>query len=490
MIAEPLAHVLEAAGYLADGAPAAPSVQLLEREGHDQVPSFQPDAWWRSNPDADDHGTGSLTVYFKYVQEPNKARIAEWQREVWNRGFSPLLWLVCPDRVELYNGFGIPQGPEGAAANLLETFDRVDAELAKLDTIAGRLAMETGQFWEQAPRVTRATSVGDCLLDDLHGLEQALIDTDLDRDDAQGLIGRCIFTKYLIDREIVTAQLLQTLCGHDDLADILDHRRTTQQLFTWLRDTFNGDMFPQAAQRTPAAAHRAHVARFLRKEDPKTGQGHLFPYRFDVIPVELISTIYEQFVHSPASTSAGADRAKRTGVYYTPLAAVSLILDEVFDGLTGDETVLDLTCGSGVFLVEALRRLVHLKTAGGSASREVIRSTLYSQVYGVDSSEPAVRIAAFSLYLAALELDPDPKPPEALRFEPLRGKTLIVGDAHVIEKTPRGTSSLSQRTGTETVRRHRWQSRRGPSRERPRPRLAASPRQEHLSLRGTRASIS
>ena len=447
MIAEPLAHVLEAAGYLADGAPAAPSVRLLKHEAHDRVPSFKPDAWWRSNPDADYHGTGSLTVYFKYAQEPNKARIAEWQREIWNRGFSPLLWLVCPDGVELYNGFGVPQGPEGATANLLDTFSRVDAELARLDTVAGRLAMETGRFWEYVPDVNRATSVGNYLLSDLRGLEEALIEPDLDRDEAQGLIGRCIFTKYLIDREIVTEQLLQTLCGHGDLADILDHRPATERLFEWLREKFNGDIFPQAAERTPAATHLAHVARFLRKEDPNTGQLHLFPYQFDVIPVELISAIYEQFVHSSASTAAGENQAKREGVYYTPLAAVSLVLDEVFNGLTGDETVLDLTCGSGVFLVEALRRLVHLKAGNSSPSREMIRSTLSTQVYGVDKSEPAIRIAAFSLYLAALELDPDPQPPEELRFKPLRGKTLLVGDARIIEETPDGRTVLTDESG-------------------------------------------
>ena len=50
-------------------------------------------------------------------------------------------------------------------------------------------------------------------------------------------------------------------------------------------------------------------------------------------------------------------RPRSRGVFYTPLAAVSLVLDEVCDGLTGDETVLDLSCGSGVFLIEALRRL-------------------------------------------------------------------------------------------------------------------------------------
>ena len=47
----------------------------------------------------------------------------------------------------------------------------------------------------------------------------------------------------------------------------------------------------------------------------------------------------------------------------------------------------------------------------------------------MDISEAAVRVAAFSLYLAALELDPNPDSPQMLKFEPLIGKTLLVGDA-------------------------------------------------------------
>ena len=97
--------------------------------------------------------------------------------------------------------------------------------------------------------------------------------------------------------------------------------------------------------------------------------------------------------------------------------------------------------------MEALRRLVHLRSGDGRPGRATIRKILYDQVYGVDISEAALRIAAFSLYLAALELDPDPQPPEALRFQPLRGRTLLVGDARTIEQTAAGREVLGQEDG-------------------------------------------
>ena len=438
---EPL-HVLEATGYLASGQPA-PGVYLDdEARSMRRGRAFLPDALWR--------GPSALTVYFKFEPAPpDDQQISTWRQEIWNEGFAPLLWVISPEQIDLYNGFGRPLATEDSSRHRLWTFRNIDAALDELDALAGRLAMETGQFWREAPSVDRATSVDQQLLSDLALLEDDLISANLDRSEAQGLIGRSIFTQYLIDRKIVKAERLQRLCGHRALPPILSDRAATEQLFAWLSDTFNGDMFPPStAATTPGAAHLRRVAEFLDGVDPETGQTTLFPYQFDIIPVELISSIYEQFAHATSAASPGKPRpteATRSGVFYTRLSVVSLVLDEVMDGLTGKESVLDLTCGSGVFLVEALRRLVHIRSGGSPPTRELIRSTLYEQVYGVDISEAAVRIAAFSLYLAALELDPDPQPPQALRFRPLIGETLVVGDARNIETSLTGEAALMTR---------------------------------------------
>ena len=436
MATDVLRDVLEATGYLAGGEPA-PGVLLGDaaRDGCG-TRRFAPDALWRSE--------SALTVHFKY--EPDVAgddRVAEWRRAVWNQGFAPLLWVVSPERIDLYNGFGRPQASGDAAAHRLRTFRTVEGALDELDAFAGRLAMETGQFWRQADAdaVDRRTSVDRQLLSDLAALERVLVAAGLNRAAAQGLIGRSIFAQFLVDREIVTAERLKSEYGHGALSAVLRDRRATERLFDWLRDTFNGDMFPAEGAPLPDAEHLGRVADFLDAVDPESGQRTLFPYQFDVIPVELISSIYEQFAQAGPSAPG---RESETDVFYTRLSLVSLVLDEITDGLTGTETVLDLTCGSGVFLVEALRRLVALRAKGSPPSRETIRSTLHRQIHGVDVSEAAIRVAAFSLYLAALELDPDPQPPEALRFDPLIGRTLHVGDAWEIDTTPEARPALTE----------------------------------------------
>ena len=425
MIAEPLQRVLESTGYLHHGQQCAPGVQIgPAAQEHRRGQQFCPDARWE--------GQSELRAYFKYVEDdiPDET-IATWRLELWNEGRSPLLWTVSPQRTVLYNAFGKPQQGVDAQANRLKTFENTASDLKRLDSYAGQLAMETGQFWQNEPSINCKTGVDQQLLSDLGALERDLVAEGLGGPEAQGLISRCIFTQYLIDRRIVGPDLLQQVCGQPSLPDALDDPAATRSLFAWLARTFNGDMFPtDSAETTPGRASLERVAQFLRATDPRSGHRSLFPYRFDVIPVELISSIYEQFVRSGAKASAkGTDHR---GVHYTRLAPLTLVLDEVLCEANGSETVLDLTCAPGVFLVAALRRLVRLRSQGKETTREIIRSTLHEQVFGVDIDETAISAAAFNLYLAALDLDPDPPPPDALGFKPLVGTSLFVGDAKKI----------------------------------------------------------
>jgi SAM-dependent methyltransferase len=367
-----------------------------------------------------------VEVHFKFSSAPfDVAEVYESRRHAWNTGTAALLWIVSPDRVDVYDAYGRPKDREAEEGYLLRTFGAVEQELARLDAYAGRLAIESGRFWATEQRIRSDERVDSQLLRDLARLEERLIRTGLRRRYAQALIGRTLFLSYLRDRGLVSFSHHPAF-GKGVLQSWFQQKDRAYKLFGWLRRTFNGDLFPvePGEQDAVNARHTALVGDTFANFDPDTGQGELWPYRFDVIPVEFISSIYEQFVHFD-----DAAEARRTGVHYTPVSIAKLVLDEVLSGAAPNSRVLDLTCGSGVFLVEALRRLVSKGASGTVPSRALIRDTLCSQIYGVDRSEGAIRIAAFSLYLAALELDPDPTPPEALRFDPLVGRTLFVADA-------------------------------------------------------------
>lgn len=439
-LAPPLGRALTATGYLREDGTPAENVTICAgvqtRRG-----TFQPDAIYRRD------GTG---IDFRYVDSATTDEVSAWQQEIWNEGSVPLVWLTKPDRTELYNGFALPKGPNTAAASLLHVFKhdqspsrpaKAATGLSALNALAGHLSMETGRFWHQEKRVNRSNAVDRRLLDDLAALQDSLLAARLGVDAAQGLIGRSVFAKYLEDRQIISRRQFSRW-GCQTLQQALRDRETASTLFEWLVDRFNGDMFP-ASTRTPSVRYLAKVADFLDGVNLKAGQQSLFPYRFDLIPVELISSIYEQFVHSAANVKRRGT-AKRTGVYYTPPALVSLMLDQTMSDVTGDETVLDITCGSGIFLVEALRRLVRAKAGAGKPTRAMIRKVLYEQVHGVDISPAAIRVAAFSLYLAALELERDPVAARGMKFKPIIGRTLLVGDAHDTDVAPSASATFSR----------------------------------------------
>ena len=426
MIPDQLQHVLESTGYLLPSQRFASGVRIgadaqKQRRGRE----FRPDALWE--------GQSSLRVYFKYVRDdvPDET-IGTWRREIWNEGSSPLLWTVTPRRTLIYNAFGRPQRSDDARANRLETFENVPSGLERLDSFAGQLAMETGQFWRNEPRVNRKTAVDHQLLSDLGALERDLVNDGLGRNEVQDLIGRFIFTRHLVDRQIVGPDLLQGVYGQRSHRPALEDPSAVQSLFAWISQSFNVDMLPMYTDNLSYVGHYdERIAQFL------------LPYQFDVIPVERISSIYERFVH--AGREAESRVADWTRNRLTRLSPVSLVLDEAMCEAKGSESVLDLTCGSGAVLVEALRRLVRLRSRDAAPTRDLIRSTLHEQVFGVDSSTTSVRVAALSLYLAALELDPDPTAPDALRFKPLIGRSLFVGDASKIA----GDDRLSRGIGSD-----------------------------------------
>ena len=195
----------------------------------------------------------------------------------------------------------------------------------------------------------------------------------------------------------------------------------TRSFFNWLRQTFNGDLFPQTELELQSVntQHLDILQRFLSghvmDHYPDTQIG-LWPYSFKIVPIELISSIYEMFAHGEDS-----ERAETQSVHYTRLLFGGTDAQSGYDwngghrprlrpclrvwGLSGRSV-------SAVGLAKA-RRLRRPLT------REELHEMLRTQVFGIDIDRDAVYVAAFSLYLALLELDPDPQPPDALKFPPL-----------------------------------------------------------------------
>ena len=187
------------------------------------------------------------------------------------------------------------------------------------------------------------------------------------------------------------------------------------------------------------------------------------PYQFSILPVEILGSIYEQFLgktirfrnvssrrfddsqNSRVSSLKTNTRhtavieekpevKKAGGVYYTPEYIVKYIVQRTVgasvEGKTPCEVaklrIIDPSCGSGSFLVGAYSYLLawhldyytnekHLKKAlkegavyeamGGAykLSIEKKQEILLNSIYGVDIDEQAVEVSKLSLYLKLLE---------------------------------------------------------------------------------------
>lgn len=267
------------------------------------------------------------------------------------------------------------------------------------------------------------------------------------------MAGRALFFRFLIDRRIV---LESELSGPDgicpeatELKDTFSTAEKAAQTSAWLDATFNGDFLPlidESISLDDRAALEAAYLRFYKRTQHLVGReifthlhailrgwrgvGDTFQTEIDWgdldfahIPVGVLSQVYESFSHR-----ADPRTARETSIHYTPRTIARLMVDEAFAAVKdpADAKVLDSSCGAGIFLVLAFRRLVRERWQGGERPKTaVIQDILYNQIRGFDISESALRLAALALYITAIELNASPRPPRALKFpRNLRGEVL------------------------------------------------------------------
>ncbi len=382
--------------------------------------------------------SGSPCIYFTQLNEPNSKDLAKLHKLSWNHGLAPMLWVITPDEVLLYNCYSQPteQDENDPKRHLIDRFETTESDLNRMVQFTSRLQIESGEFWqwEKAKKINRQQRVDSVLVKDLNEAEEKLTkEGKLERQFAHALLIRSVFVAYLQDRVILNQEFFNNRFGIDSFNKLLNDKFATYELFDWLQTIFNGDLFPIfPEERSTVGKKHLQVVQSLigGVEEIATSQQRLWrAYDFKVIPIELISSIYESFIYATDSTSA-----RESSTHYTPINLVDLVLSEVFKELDGNAKVLDLACGSGVFLVESLRRLVVKRWANGETpTRHLIRETLYNQIYGVDINPKAVKIAAFSLYLTALELDyeleQNRRLTDDLKFKRLIGNNLFASDA-------------------------------------------------------------
>jgi hypothetical protein len=364
-------------------------------------------------------------------------------------------WTCCEPPAEDAGLFGAPTAEiEQAQLNLAQELSPSHQAAHALHWV--RLA--SGDFYRQFPdRFRRDGRADRALLDELTAVRQRLKKPELADDTIHDLLARVVFIQFLFDRKdlegraAINPSLLARLRDeghlrqhHDSLESILSDYDDAYRFFRWLNEKFNGDLFPGKGE-TEAEREAEWREEMGRVQPPHLqtladfvggrlrGRQRVLwrQYSFDVIPLEFVSSIYEEFV-----TTKGA--------HYTPSYLVDFMLDEVlpWNGDAWDLRVLDPACGSGIFLVKAYQRLIQRwKNAhpGQKPSTQLLKRLLQQNLFGVDIDSHAVRVASFSLYLTMCD-EIDPKSYlKNTQFPRLRGRQLI--DADFFREDKAGFSS-------------------------------------------------
>ena len=362
--------------------------------------------------------------------------------QVWCLARPRLLFLSSPGEITVYD---LAQKP--VDINNRESWDKLKAleTLNDLTKVTNKLQeyhrdnIESGKLFADKRFGDLKNRADKALIRDLKTVRRELIDAGL-KDNlvkfAHALIGRSIFIRYLEDRGIITEEYFLKIAkqksGWTDILKnpanragvdfsgyktfyprILSDKNFTYALFKKLSKDFNGDMFPDVEEEEKVVApnHLKMIQDLLYGDAGVQKNLFFFSYSFNIIPLDLISSIYEEFYHASSSDEEKKKKVREDGAYYTPSVLAEFVVSRVLtpDVLAQTPRVLDPACGSGIFLVEAFRRIIryewHKKKQ--PLSFDELKEILKEQIAGIEANEEAARITAFSLYLSMLHyLDP------------------------------------------------------------------------------------
>lgn len=335
-------------------------------------------------------------------------------KNCWNFSEAPIVIIETENDIEIYNGFDFIIKTKELQKLKKENFNYVSI-----------LSGDYFKYFNDVKQKKQNKKVDTFLLENIKDARETLLRQGLEshKNIANSLIGRIIFIRYLIDKK-VSLNFQEPLNDNEDLKNILKDKVKSYKLFEYLKNSFNGDWFPIIKdeknnifeESIVQQEHLQVLVELISGTKMSSGQRSLFDiYDFSIIPIEFISNVYESFI--------GEDEQRKSGAYYTPTFLVDYILKYTVDDFfkknpdTYNCKVLDPACGSGIFLVETLRKLVAQfeKIEQRSIEQNELKKLVKDNIFGIDKDENAVLISIFSLYLTMLDYQ-DPKELNKFKF--------------------------------------------------------------------------
>jgi len=380
--------------------------------------------------------------------------LAELHRKIWSSGIVPIYYVFDNTSINIFdarkhvdydkNSKTISVQPFKCLPLITKSFEQYQKYSAKL--------FANGTFWEQKEfenQFLSKESSENKLIEGLKSVRTHFIsESGLEPKLAHQLLVLSILVKYLEERKddqgnhVFPSDYFKKYQNASTFCEVLRIGKVIP-LFDELSARFNGKIFELNAPDKDILS-KTNLSKLASYLDANSfnDQLVLWPlYSFEYLPVELISRIYEEFVD------------QRKDAVYTPIHLARLMVDECMPIAEPklNYRIIDVSCGSGVFLVAVFKRLVQwwqkeqFEKTGELRSPKIqnLKTILRNSIHGVDIEEASVRLSVFSLSIALCDML---KPTEIwmdLQFDDLRENNIYEGNFFkYLNEIPKGRFDL------------------------------------------------
>jgi len=389
-------------------------------------------------------------VYFKYYDDNrfcvpqvyfydnsngiyDKNKISKIHRNVYSSSQVPLVCIIDKKSVSLFDTREPIEILNNQITNKKGLIDKpyLFEELELLSKYFNAKKLNSGDFWESdvaSAHFKNNKSVYEALVDalslirkDFHKVFQNFENFENEKsanDFADEILFKCILIKYLEENGLEFAQKFyeDNDIQQNSLNEILESGLLIQ-LLDALEFHFNGNVFFIEDDKREILKN-LDLSPLALCLDGKYGSNRSLylweMYSFKHIPIELISNFYEEFIPKDKENS---------GTVYTPSHLVNLLIDECLplsdkqEHLNFNVRLADVSCGSGIFITTAFKRLVQRlrieKWIKAGKPKELpqptlkeVKTVLSNNIFGIDKNNTATKLAKFSLQLALCQLVP------------------------------------------------------------------------------------
>ena len=371
--------------------------------------------------------------------------------------------------IQMWNGYQVPAYIiiEKSSVSIFDSRKRPKEEndnyAKELLTLSGQALrdfrakdFDSGLFWDEQDERKNFRFEESATRDLIRGLKEVYLDfqkeSGLNKHVALKLLVQSLLIKYLEERDEKSAS--GYFAGtyfkkHFQCSNFCDTIRAGKilELLDQLAEDFNGQIFGwdnKAELEERQNIQKTNVRILADYLDGKSKDKQFVIWRlysFSHLPVEVISSVYEELLTDSKD------------IVYTPEMIVSTLVDECMPLKQPKDNfkIIDVSCGSGIFLVKTYKRIIQWwrynewKKTGKltKPSLSVLKKLLLRSIHGIDIEQDAIHLSVFSLALAILdEVDLDPPTWGKLKFPDLNNNIITKDFFAFITNNPKADFDL------------------------------------------------